>query len=738
MPEAAEVSSPSPAPRAGGLLRALATWFLCLVVLPVLLLACAEGGLRLAGYGYSTAPFIKKEFEGQRYYFRNRHFFDAYQEWRIPSENWEKDELVVPAEKAAGVCRIFVFGESAPQGWPDPYFSFVRMLEAMLHAQYPAQKFEVYNTCMRALNSHTMLREALACADMQPDFFVVYLGNNEVHGPFGLMSLTGSTARFPSRLEIKAQLLLAESRLMQFLQDSLGARTWSAMRKEAPTPVSPDDPRLPEVYARYEENLRAICAAASGAGAASLLCTVPVNLRDWRPSDSFLAPGISKEQTAAFDDAFNKGRDLVVQERYEEAVPPLERALAIDASHAEAHYRMGQAKWAQGDFTAAREEFTTAHLRDGFTRVRAKPPINETVRRLAAELSPDARLVEVQEAIIAAAEQQCPGLDMFDDYCHFTPRGSYLFARTVLEQLRPALEQKFTATAARAVPEYAECMKLVGLHPFMRAAFIENMLAQERFWDGEPQRRMAEQGRALRESGGADPQQTLRIFLSECAQWPNSDRFVLIELMRNQLLAGANAECIATGKRLLQARPYDRAGMNITAQALFNAGDTAGAEALFAQCVAIYPDDARSIDGLYRMAIARNDNASAEQWARMAIDAEDIPSRKQYRKGRLAQLQGRDGKALALFRSAAEADKNFPESYEGLDEVLRKGDAQERVITWKEVAAAHPDWALPAKFLARALDGAGQKQEAIAAFERALQLEPGDLTLSLRLAELRQ
>ena len=41
------------------------------------------------------------------------------------------------------------------------------------------------NTAISAVNSHVMLPVAKACLEYDPDFLVVYMGNNEVAGPFG-------------------------------------------------------------------------------------------------------------------------------------------------------------------------------------------------------------------------------------------------------------------------------------------------------------------------------------------------------------------------------------------------------------------------------------------------------------------------------------------------------------------------------------------------------------------------
>ena len=90
--------------------------------------------------------------------------------------------------------RIFVLGESAAMGDPDPAYGFSRYLEVMLRERFPNTKFEVINTGIVAIDSHVILPIARELARYKPDLFIVYAGNNEVVGPYGPgTALTGSS-----------------------------------------------------------------------------------------------------------------------------------------------------------------------------------------------------------------------------------------------------------------------------------------------------------------------------------------------------------------------------------------------------------------------------------------------------------------------------------------------------------------------------------------------------------------
>src|SRR5436305_11939586 len=121
--------------------------------------------------------------------------------------------FALPAVKPRGTYRVFVLGESAARGHPDPSNSFSRVLEVMLRDRYPDKHFEVVNAAMIAINSHIVLPIARQCLEHSPDLLVVHLGNNEVVGPFGAAGVLGP---FSPRLGvIRANLALKKTRTGQ-------------------------------------------------------------------------------------------------------------------------------------------------------------------------------------------------------------------------------------------------------------------------------------------------------------------------------------------------------------------------------------------------------------------------------------------------------------------------------------------------------------------------------------------
>jgi len=222
-------------------------WLLRLLlatVIPALFFILLEVGLRVFGFGYPTGFFVKME--GRDAYTTNRYFgcrFFPPKIARVPAV------CEMASEKPEDTCRIFVLGGSAAQGIPDKAFGFSRMLAAMLRERYPGTKFEVINAAMTAINSHVALPIARDCAAHRPDLFVVYMGNNEVVGPYGSGTVFGD---FSGQLSlIRADISLKSTRTGQLIAGIFGqhegAAKWRGMQMFLEQRVRAGDPRMESV-----------------------------------------------------------------------------------------------------------------------------------------------------------------------------------------------------------------------------------------------------------------------------------------------------------------------------------------------------------------------------------------------------------------------------------------------------------------------------------------------------------
>ena len=161
---------------------------LAAVLSPILFLGLAELVLSLVGYGYPRSFFIRWKTSGQTVYLANSHYGEHF----VPRQLSRTPEPCVLGRKGESTIRIFVLGSSAAYGDPEPAYGFCRQLELLLNEHAGGKSFEVINTAMTAMNSHVVRRIAQDCARHQPDLFIVWMGNNEVVGPYGPLTLPES------------------------------------------------------------------------------------------------------------------------------------------------------------------------------------------------------------------------------------------------------------------------------------------------------------------------------------------------------------------------------------------------------------------------------------------------------------------------------------------------------------------------------------------------------------------
>ena len=162
--------------------RLLAFKVVTVLIVPLALIALLESGLRLIGFGYSTSVFHEEKGIVRN----NWPFTFSYFPWSVARP---MKSLQFSAKKEPGSLRVFVLGGSAAHGYPAPEYGMANQIQVMLEKAYPGRTIEVINAAISAVNSHVMLPVAKACLEYDPDFLVVYKGNNEVTGPYGAGSL---------------------------------------------------------------------------------------------------------------------------------------------------------------------------------------------------------------------------------------------------------------------------------------------------------------------------------------------------------------------------------------------------------------------------------------------------------------------------------------------------------------------------------------------------------------------
>jgi len=378
---------------------------------------------------------------------------------------------VIPASKPPGTYRIFVMGESVAWGDPDPTYGFARYLEVMLREGFPQTKFEVINTSITAINSHALLPMIKGLAQYQPDLFIIYTGSTEVVGPFGPGTVfTPLDLSLPA---IRARIFFNSTRLGQLVEKAGGssqrdASEWRGMEMFQDLQVRADSPQMKPVYENFRANMRDIIAVARRAGAQVVISTVGTNLKDCAPFASLHREGIRQDELHSFDDLVQGGVVLESAGSHAEALKLFLAAAEIDPQYAELQFRIARCLWVLGDFAQAKDRYVRAQDLDTL-RFRADSRINEIIRQLPG-VDADVGLVDAAAVFAGESEHGVPGGDLFYEHVHMNPRGNYLLARALFQQVAGRLpsELRSGAPSGDALSE-EECERLLAFTPYDRA-----------------------------------------------------------------------------------------------------------------------------------------------------------------------------------------------------------------------------------------------------------------------------
>jgi len=473
-------------------------------------LLLTEVALHLAGAGFTPRFFLRGE---DGYLHANRHFGRLFFPERLVREGVAV-RLADP--KPAGTFRIFVLGESAAMGFPSPRFGFPRVLEVMLREAFPGKNIEVVNVAMAGINSHAVRRIAKECSKLEPDAFVIYMGNNEVVGPFGPGTVFGGTTTSLAQARMAMALRATKTgQLLDAWMDKLGGRDeakWGGMGMFTNQRVPQDHPAMPAVYENFRRNLRDILK--STAGKPTVLCTVAVKLEDFPP----LAGEEARRVYAQAEDA-NK----------------------------------------RGDEAGAGALFAQARDLDEL-RFRADSEINRIIREEGGR--PDITLVDAEEIFDRNSEN--PQTERFFwEHVHLDFPGNYLLARSVAEVLTPGLVAFFGTDALPFSPSETIARKL-GYTPSEKltaSGDIATMMANPPF-TGQPGnterwQQLAARARTLEEirksTDWAYIESQMR---EEVERYPNDpwQRVALVAALEAQ---GKQSEALEQKRAIAKLIPYD-------------------------------------------------------------------------------------------------------------------------------------------------------------------------------------
>jgi tetratricopeptide (TPR) repeat protein len=448
------------------------------MLLPVALLGIVELALRFGGYGYDPHFLKRLRIEGEDCFVQNDNFSLTF----FPPETARFPVAIrMPVHKAPGTFRIFVFGESAAMGDPEPAYGPARYLEMLLREKYPDKKFEVINVAFTAINSHVIVPIARECAGHEGDFWIVYMGNNEMVGPFGAATVFGNQA--PSLSYVRLVTAAQRTRIGQCVVEGLRKlrgnsgkpAAWGGMQMFLQNQLAPDSPLKANVYRNFQKNLHEIVRAGTSSGAEVLLNTVAVNLKDSPPFASATNKNLAASERVQFDALVSDGCQAEAADNFAEASGKFEQALQMSPRCADVQFRLGKCLLGQTNLAPTREHLQLA-CDDDALPFRADSRINAALRKEGVgESGGRLKLFDAAAALCPQASAGVCGQETFYEHVHFNFDGSYRLALAWAEEIKSMLPSNTNSWASQERSE-----QMLGLSDWNRVLVLEHMLGRMR------------------------------------------------------------------------------------------------------------------------------------------------------------------------------------------------------------------------------------------------------------------
>lgn len=742
----ASKSSEPPGTTPGGSIRRRWGFRIAAVMAFPVLLVVTELALRVAGYGYDTRFFQDVIRDGKRSVVPNPRFA---QRFFPPGLARSPSSWVMDPAKPQGTFRIFLFGESAAMGDPRPAFGMGRYLRALLQERHPGARFEVIPMAMTAINSHALRDMAREASRYDGDLWVIYMGNNEMAGPFGAISMFG--ARAPSQAWIRALLALKTTRVGQALgnlADSLKdpsakPASWRGMGMFSGQSLAPGDPARGRVQENFRSNLRAMVGAGAELKIPVLVCTVASNLRDCGPFGSAHNPALGQEAKEQWQRLVAAGLTNQTSSRWADSLAKYDEASHLDKQPAVLEYLKGRVNQALTNQTAALQHLIAARDLDALP-FRTDSALNRIAGEVAAEYRDrGVVLVDVEKALATA---EVPGQAQFLDHVHLTFDGNYRVARELASAVESRLPQKIRGEAAEDWAAQDTIEQRLALTDWNRYGAFESMY--QRCQDApftnqvnHGEHIVALRGRMNELRERLHPRLYVEagdIYREAIAKSPGDS--LLYESQAEFLEATQQpAEALAAWQKVVGLVPNHPAGWYNVGRLLGQQGRFGDARFAFEKCLAQRPGELEVLMELGRiMTLQTNYAESIAMFDKLRVRFPDDPRILRYLADPLA-ASGRRGEAVECLQKAVQLRPGFWEARYLLGvELAVDGKVLEAAREFESVLRVRPDHTLSRLNFGVALVRLGQVEPARRQFNEVLRQDPQNARARQHLDTLEQ
>ncbi len=643
------------------------------VAIPMVIIGGLELSLRLFRYGYPTSFFLKSKIAGKDYFVSNERF--GYR-FFPPALARTPLPLRMAANKTAHTCRIFVFGESAAMGDPDPSFGAWRYLQVLLRERFPGTDFEVICVAMTAINSHVILPIARECARRDGDVWIIYMGNNEMVGPFGGGTVFGSRA--PGTGLVRADLAAKATKTGQLLDGlmqrwgnhSSAPKIWSGLNMFKDHQLRYDDPSRLRAYQNFRNNLEDILQVGCHAGVPVILSTVGGNLKDCAPFASLHKSGLNESQKTEWDGLYQRGIALESAGNYSDALECYRQAAGIDPQYAELHFRAGRCQLALTNDHQALQEFELARDDDTLA-FRADGRINQIIKDSADRTAnKGVCFLDAARMLAQNSPAEIPGNELFYEHVHLNFTGNYLLGLAFAEQVAKELPK---SVLARGKTEWAPadlCDQRLAVSPWDRLRVWQenysrvseppftdqlNDVPRAKFYIAKLKELNSQMTRETREQSRATYIEALKSVPDDCLLCENFAQF------SDQ--TGDWDEAVRQEQHVSELLPQSPAPYYKAGQLLIREGKTSDAADWFSRALAVRGDYEPALNDLGLICANQQKTTEAAKLFTRVLEINSGYVETYLDWGFMDQCEGKLDQAKALYHTAAGLQPNGPAAY---------------------------------------------------------------------------
>ena len=707
------------------------------VLVPAILFALTELTLRLVGYGYNPDFFVKHDIGGKPFLVQNEEFSRRF----FPPESMRQpNALRMSATKTPGTIRVFVLGESAAMGDPEPAFGPARYLEILLQERYPEVQFEIVNVSFTAINSHVLLPIARECAEHDGDLWIIYMGNNEMVGPFGAATILGLQA--PPRIYVQTVAAIQRTRVGQLAMDVVRkiqkpankTGSWGGMAMFEKQRLAPKSPKREAVLENFKANLDDMLRSGVDSDARIILNTVAVNLHDSPPFASLHDGTLSETNRARFDQLFQSALKSQAAKDWTNAAAGFDAALMLDGHFAEAHYRRALCLEQIGQQDAAQKHFQLACDTDALP-FRTDSRENELIKKLAQPFEGERlRLVDAPNAMANGLSAGVCGQESFHEHVHFNFDGGYRLGLIWAQAVEQMLPTKLNRSSTNEWTSQFICEKQLGLTDVGRKLVLQSVIQRlqnaplnSQFNNAERLSRLATYSQFLLSNMNEHSVTNARAELNAAVAKRPDDHHVLEQRAVFIQSFGDMNGALRDWRSVGELFPHDFLPSLQIGTILARQGNFVESEKHLRKAIALRPTLVEGWNQLGQCLGARGDLVAAlkafEQGS--TLRPED-PVLWAFRAKVLSDLK-RSDETIECYQKAVQLNPNYAEAHAALgDQYSMAGKTGEAVVEYEAAIKAKPDYAMALSNLGVMLLRQGRLDEASIRFRQTLAIEPGN------------